>query len=218
MFTQLALVTALMLPGAPVPKSTPISGPAPRVVEIKPDQNGKILFSITRQEKQKLPIAVGNAIAPANGQAPAIREREITRNVSVQVELKDLKELVATTAAGKSVSIEDALKQISNGAVVVLSSDGKAVDPGFLRVFKDDTLVLSSPDLINIRAIGNTPVIGGGVIRPGLPIEGGVARPLPAVIPGDGIKVKPVQGGAIEVQILPAQPVPAVEKPAKNEK
>ena len=42
---------------------------------------------------------------------------------------------------------EDALKKLAKGGTVVVSIDGTKVSPACLRVFKDDVLVLMSPDL-----------------------------------------------------------------------
>ena len=106
--------------------------------------------------------------------------------------------LTVTTADGKKVEKEDALKKLAGGAVVVVSADGKPVSPAFLKVFKDDTLVLSSPELVG-------PATG--------------ARPQPVPLPAGNIQLVPLQGGGgIQVQIqggvVPAKPAPA-EKPEK---
>ena len=96
---------------------------------------------------------------------------------------------------------------------MVLASDGNKVDPIFARVFKDDTVVLVSPEFAAL------PNASTGLVKPGI-------RPLPPVrlLPGGpgGIQIQPIQiqgrPGGIQVQVLPAveQPIllppPAVEK------
>ena len=190
MFTALTLSLAL---GAPVPPSTaPVAtGTAPRVMELKADANGKVMVPVTRTEK--LQGGVGAAIAPAPGNAGGIAPAVIMQNVVKMVEIGEVKDLVFTTADGMKVEAEAATKKLAAGAIVVITNDGKPVSPAFLKVFKDDTLVLVSPELIN-------PVGGfGGIGRPGI-------RPLPAPIQGGGGVIQ-IQPGII--QIAPA--VPAVE-------
>ena len=135
--------------------------------------------------------------------------------MAATVEIKDLKELKITTASGKDVSIADAMKQIGHGATVVMSSDGKPVGSNFLRVFKDETLVFSSPDLAMVQQPGTptTPIRGGVIVRPGI-------RPVPAPIPAvQQPAVLPVQGGVgIQIQILPALPVEIEIAPPAPEK
>jgi hypothetical protein len=220
MFVTMTLAAALLSPSAPLPKDIATAGPAPRVLELKPNSDGKITLTVLRQTKEKRPVAVGRpAIAPVPPQPAggnAVAEREVTVSRYVTIELADLKDLKVTTAGGKTVDAKDAIKQLEKGGVVVTSTDGKPVDSGFLKIFREDTLVLVSPDLITIQATSGTPSTGG-VIRPGV-----LPRPLPAVIPPGGIQVQPLPGvlpgGAVEIQILPAQPVPAPEKPAVEKK
>jgi hypothetical protein len=80
------------------------------------------------------------------------------------VDLDKLRDLTITTTEGKEVSKEDALKKLAKGGVVVISTDGKKVSPAYLKVFKDDVLVLMSPDLLLRGAVGGFG--GGGVIAP----------------------------------------------------
>ena len=210
MFTALTLSLSL---GAPVPPpSAPVPlGVAPQVMELKANADGKVVVMARRTEK----VQIGNGANPAGGAAPVGITRE--RIVPRQVELGEVKDLTVTTADGKKVSTEDAVKKIASGAIVVVSGDGKPVSPASLKVFKDDTLVLVSPELA-----------GTAAIRPGI-------RPLPVELPGGpggiqilpiqpgNVQVLPVQGGVIQVEIapavLPVAPPPAPQKvPPKNDK
>jgi hypothetical protein len=210
MLASLALAVALSTPSAPIRPETQPAGPAPYVLELKAGQDGKIRLNVIRNEKIKpgangggadIIIGVGNARplpapvpqpAPADPNTPDGEAKEITVQRMVQVEFGDLKDLVISTADGKDVSKADAMKKLTDGAVVIASADGKKVDPKFLKLFRDDTLVLMSPDFINFPGQG-----GGRLGRP-------IMRPLPAVI-----------GGGVAPAILPAQPVPApVDTPA----
>lgn len=180
MLTSLVLSMAVAAPVPPPAPAAP-SGPAPRVLELKPGADGKLTVTVTRTEAQKVTVTV---VGP-NG-APVTQEREVQVSKLVVVELADVKELKVTTADGKKVPVEDAVKQLKGGAVVVVSSDGNPVSPNFLKAFKDDVLVLAAAELVAPAP----PVVPA---RP--PI-----RPLPAQ-PGIQIQVAPA--------IAPAVPVPA---------
>jgi hypothetical protein len=210
MFAALTLSVAL---AAPVPvQSAPIpAGVAPRVMELKADASGKVMIAVTRMEKVQ--VGVGAAIAPANG--GAVPPAQIMREVPVtrMVELGEVKDLAFTTADGKKVDKDEAMKKLAGGAVVVVTSDGKTVSPTFLKVFKDDTLVLVSPELLVPQG-----GVGGGVGGFGRP---GV-RPLPAPVPGVIVKpgviqVVPIGPGGVQIEVAPeVVPVDKTPKPAPD--
>ncbi len=217
MLASLALAAALTAPAAPIRPETQPPGPAPLVLELKAGPDGKVRLTVLRNEKVK-PGAVGGIgviggnvrplpapVPPAADTDPAGEAKAITVQRAVQVEVGELKDLAVSTADGKDVSKADALKKLADGAVVVASSDGKKVDPRFLKLFRDDTLVLVSPDFINFPGQGGGR-LGRPIMRP-LPAEldGGPA-PAPAVLP-----VKPA------VQRVPAELQP-VDRQDKNDK
>jgi len=188
MFTAMTLSMALAAPvpppGAPVP-----AGVAPRVVELKPDTNGKVTVAIIRTEMQKVQLAPPGL--PGAGGAPGVVEREVAVTRQMMVELGEVKDLTITTADGKKLDKDEALKKLEKGGIVVISGDGNPVSPAFLKVFKDDTLVLVSKELVVS--------FGSGAVRPG------AIRPAPVPLPAP---VPP--GGAIQIQPGVIQVVPAV--------
>lgn len=202
MFTTLALSLAI---GAPVPPSTPPAptGAAPRVLELKADANGKVTVAVTRTELVKVQVAAAIAPAPGgNAPPPAAVVREVPVMKTVTVELGEIKDLTVTTADGKKVEKEDAIKKLAAGGIVVVSGDGKPVSPAFLKVFKDDTLVLVSPELAGPQ----------NNVIPGRPFPGNRPVPLPAQVQ-PGIQVLPVQGG-VQIEVAPALPA-APAKPVE---
>lgn len=219
MFAALTVSLAL---GAPVPVAlnAPAAGNTPRLLELKPDDNGKIMVTVIRTEMPNLPAPVqGGANAAGGAPPPPVPALDVAVTKHMVVALGEVKELTITTADGKKLDNAEALKKLEKGGVVVVSGDGKPVSPTFLKVFKDDTLVLCSPELI-VPQGANLP---GGLqpIRPALPGmpppgAGGIQLvPLPPNAgPGGAIQIN-VQGGAI--QVIPAVPVrpvpPPVEKP-----
>lgn len=178
MLTSLVLSMAAAAPVPPPAASVP-SGPAPRVLELKPGADGKLTVTVTRHDTQKVTVTVLNP----NG-VPATEEREVQVPKIVVVELADVKELKVTTADGKKVDVADAVKQLKGGGVVVMSSDGKPVSPTFLRAFKDDVLVLAAPELAAPGPVVNP-------VRPGVrplpaPVQIQIAPAVPAVPPAPG--------------------------------
>lgn len=188
MLTSLALSTVLFASGAPAP--APINAPPatreaapaatgtlpPRIVEIVAEKDGKVTINVMRQQQINAPAAApgGN---PGGG---GFRGGIITR--SVKVELGDVMDLKITTAGGKEVSKEDAIKALAKGGQVVLSADGKSVAPAFLKLFKDEVLVMVSPEFV------------GGLN--GVMIQGGGGAILPIGAP----------------RLVPAQPAPQPQK------
>lgn len=114
------------------------------------------------------------SIVLANGAAggvPKVTERQVTRIVNV--ELVDIKDLKITTAGGKDVELKDAMEKLKGGGIAVMTNDGKPVSIQYLRILKDDILVLSSPELIGTGAVTG-PSTGIGGFKP---------LPLPAADP-----------------------------------
>ena len=210
------MLTAFVLSmavAAPVPPTPPpvVTGPAPRLMELKAT-DGKVMVTVIRTEMVKVQVAQGGAIGP-NGGAPAVLTREVPVNKSVSVALEDVKDLKVTTADGKKVEVADAVKKVASGAVVVISTDGKPVSPNYLKLFKDDVLVLVATEL------------AGAQVLPGKVMPGGGFRPRPRPVPFPVQPAPPVllpaQPGVIQIQIQPGQiqvlPVPGpAPVPAPN--
>jgi hypothetical protein len=62
---------------------------------------------------------------------------------------------------GKEVSAEATAKRLKPGGMVLLSADGEAVEEVYLRMFKDDTLVLVAP--AEELPVPYSPHVGGGI-------------------------------------------------------
>jgi len=63
---------------------------------------------------------------------------------------------------GKKVGTEAAVKRLKPGVMVLLSADGAAVDRAYLRMFREDTLVLVVPE--DELPVPYMPHIGGGIL------------------------------------------------------
>jgi len=176
--------------GAPVPPAAPSGpvGPVPRLLGLKV-ADGKVTIPVTRTEKQQGAgvVVVGINGNPNGGQF--VIQQDVTKSVTVP--LAEVKDLKVYTADGKEVPVADAEKQLKTGGTVVVSADGKKVDPRHLKLFRDDVLVLVSPELA-------LPTAGEARLgAPGLQIAPG-AMPIQ-------IQLAPVQPGAAPA----APPAPA---------
>jgi len=112
-------------------EAAPSDSHLPRLLELKLNADGKV----------KIPVY---QTSMSGGHLSGIPE---------QVELDKLKDLTVTTVGGKEISKEDALKRLGLGGLVVISTDGMKIPPAYLKVFKDEVLVLVSPDLV-VRGVG----------------------------------------------------------------
>jgi hypothetical protein len=62
---------------------------------------------------------------------------------------------------GKEVGAEAAARKLKRGVTVLLSADGNSVDRAYLRMFKEDTLVLIAP--AEELPVPYSPHVGGSI-------------------------------------------------------
>jgi hypothetical protein len=169
---------------------------------LKANANGKVMVQVAREEK----VEVAQPIAPAQpGAGRAVIIRNLRRHETV--ELGQVKDLTITTVDGRKVSVEEATKRLEKGETVLIAPGGQPISPAYLKVFKDDTLILSSPELIGA---GGTTIPNR--IQP-RPVQIQPAVPPPVVLPAQPGGVIQIQiGPAVEAVPLPAAPAIPVEK------
>jgi hypothetical protein len=187
MTSMLLLSAALHAPAYPPPPKTETKplGPAPRLVLLNLDADGKVRIQATVTETRKTTV-----MRVVNGkQETSTVDREFSQRANVP--LSELEKLTVYTADGKEVNRATALEKLASGGLVVVTTDGEKVDPTYLKAFKDDTLVLVSPQLL----------INGATFRP-------IANRTTPQIAVAGQAVMP----AVVV------PAPPVAPPAKDEK
>jgi hypothetical protein len=61
------------------------------------------------------------------------------------------------TAGGKEVNAKDLPDKLKQQTIVLLSHDGKKVDPFYLKIIKPDTLILVPPPPV-LAPVGTAPV------------------------------------------------------------
>jgi hypothetical protein len=145
---NLAISLAALLSAAPVPKDAGAldappapTGPAPVFRYVKSDMAGKITI------KCKTLVQINYQLVP-NG--PVLTKYETVAQTMLHTEDGFIKD--AVLADGTRVDPDRAKALLREGAYVVLSPDGKAVAPEYLRMLRRDTLVISP----TMRA-GNVP-------------------------------------------------------------
>ncbi len=181
MTPMLLLAAALQLPAAPPPKteSKPL-GPAPRVMLLQTDGDGKVRIQASITETRKVTV---NTVQVNNGQQVVVpTEREVQSRHLKDVTLAELENLTVFTADGKEVNRATALEKLATGGVVVVTTDGQKVDPTYLKAFKDDTLVLVSPQLQN-TVVRPTTASSTAVLRAAVAAPAIVVQAVPAVLP-----------------------------------
>jgi hypothetical protein len=155
------------------------TGPAPRLLFVKADADGKIRIAAQTQGVggvMAVQIQIGGAGVPGAPGGAQVVQRAV--GGLGPVELGKLKDLSITTISGTKVDVDEATKRLATGGFVLQSTDGKAIDPSWLRLFRvDGILVLTSPDLVvgtaggvQIFNVGGAGGIGGAVPLPVAPV------------------------------------------------
>ena len=193
MLSTLTLALVILVPAPPPAPVTPATSPPPRVLELIPDKDGKIKVTVARDTKINVAVAV-----PAAGGAIQMMTEERTVPQLMIVDLTEVRDLTVTTADGKAVSKSDALKRLEQGGRVVVPANGKKIDPRFLKLFKDDVLILSSADVIKPQ----------GETTPAVPAMGGRAMGGAGPIRIQVMPAMPLIPAAPPVPVAPPAPVP----------
>lgn len=203
---MLTLVLAATMLAAPVPKDTAPPGPPPRLLELQPGPDGKVRVQVMRPTKRT--ITVQRAVVKNGQNVIEPVQQEVTTNTISTVELTDVKDLSIWTADGKEADKAVAMKKLLEGGVVVASADGKKVDPKYLKLFRDDVLVIGSPELYvpgqPTPRTGVLPALNGGVV-----IQGGGNVQIQAV---------PLPAPVAPPPLTPLPPPPQKEKKEDKEK
>jgi hypothetical protein len=139
--TSTFLTVALLLPAAPAPapKATLPKGPPPRIVSASIDSEGGFQFvELTTKyvpQQRTREVNVG-------GQVQKVTET-VTVPVTVMVQRKvDGENVEVYGVNGKKIEPEEVRKRAGKTLPVLVSSDGKPVDPFYLRLAREGTLVL----------------------------------------------------------------------------
>jgi hypothetical protein len=147
---RIAALALLLGTAFTAPAGDTASTRAPRVVVLKPDDLGRIEIAVMadgfEERFARDPAGKGFARDPADPNRVLWEIRSTRKQFEMPV--TSVKDLKFYDTAGKEVLKADALKALAKGGTVVVSGDGKAVDPAFLATVPKGTLVLVAPDLV----------------------------------------------------------------------
>ena len=174
MLPSLALSAALLAPAAPMPRdATPTpSGPPPQVIYFSnstapglrianapnpPPVPARKISLITYATKK---VEVQQAVVKiVNGKQQIERvKREVDQRVPTVKTLGERRE-VFTTSDRSTITAEEAHRRFANGAVALISMDGKPVDAGWLRVMDRDVISIHSPEITSPVSTGYNRVV-----------------------------------------------------------
>ena len=148
MLTSLLLGAALAAPGAPVPATADPApaGPAPWVLHLKADDNGRAQVMIYKTQKVTQSRAVTETVD--GKQVTKVIQEQVERTMPTYV-LLDAQNPTLTTAGGSKVLLDNLMKQAKAGIVVLVSADGKPVSKSWLRTVDPETVVVTADGLVS---------------------------------------------------------------------
>jgi hypothetical protein len=137
---SVALGLALAGPAVAQPKDKPARGPAPVIATVHLDGNGRpIIARVRTVPQQRIELVqekVGNVVV----------QRQVARTVMVYVtEHVVLDNVQILDGTGKRLDPGQARRLIKGETPVLMSADGKAIDPFYLRALREDTVILVAP-------------------------------------------------------------------------
>ena len=209
MNTTFILTTLLLTPHAPVPHETSQTptGPAPWMIYLKEHPSGTVGLMLSTLEPAKV---IHNVTVRENGKVITKQvESQITRRTFSRLTLDQVQGSY-TSASGKPVTASEVSKRAKDGLAILISADGKPIDPAWLRIANPHTVVLASAAFQRAQTI--TPVVPCTTSAPQLAL----LKTDPAghvVVPGRShpnrvaTRVRIGGAGLPNAQPLPALPV-----------
>jgi hypothetical protein len=97
-----------------------------------------------RQVTVAVPVTVQKKTI-VNGQEQVVTVTEYRTELRMQERAWDLKKATFSTAGGKKLDLDDLKKQLDKPRPIVFSSDGKAIDAAYLKLFDKDAIVIVAP-------------------------------------------------------------------------
>jgi hypothetical protein len=146
MLPSLLVAVTLTAPGAPVPKDVVpnTTGPAPRIVAAKADASGSVWITAQVYQKQK---ATQQFFTVENGKQ-VMKQQEIEQIVPNYIR-KTIGDFGGKfgTVDGTPLNAEEATRRVKDGATLLVTSDGKPVDAGWLKAVAGDTIIMTAEGL-----------------------------------------------------------------------
>jgi hypothetical protein len=132
------LASAVAAP-APAEEIKPPAGPPPAQVVASMDKDGNIEVVQTVVEYRTEVRTVTKVVMGRKLAENYTVTVPVTRQTRQQFVAKDAK---VYTAGGKEVDAKDVPEKLKKPTIVLLSANGQKVDPFYLKIIKEDTLVI----------------------------------------------------------------------------
>jgi hypothetical protein len=135
-----AVLSAAVAAPAPAEEIKPPAGPPPTQVVASMDKDGNIIEVIQTVIEYRTEVrTVTKVIMGKNVAENYTVTVPVTKQTRQQFAAKDAK---VYTAGGKEVGAKDVPDKLKKPTIALLSANGQKVDPFYLKIIKEDTLVI----------------------------------------------------------------------------
>lgn len=143
------ILTAALSLAAPVPmpkadKVAPPSGPPPTFA-LATVKDGKLMLMQSVQVRVKVTENVTETRTTADGRVQTVQVPVIVEKAIPQTVLRAVDKAKAFDTAGKEIDARRLAELLKTETVVLISADGKPLDPFYVRALKEGTVILALP-------------------------------------------------------------------------
>lgn len=188
MLTSMLLGAAIATPGAPIPADAApaATGPAPWVLYLKSDANGRAQVMVYKTQTVNQSRAVSE-IVDGKPVTKVIQE-QIERTLPTYVMFENVNAKF-TTAQGGTLTLDSVMKRAKEGVVLLVSADGKPVSRNWLKTVDPEAVIVTSESLVGVmapRATTVAPTAAPRLVLLGTSADGKVHVPYNPAADGAG--------------------------------
>jgi len=143
--TSTLLTVAGLLLSAPLPVPEAPKGPPPRILVVEVENDGPPFIVTPVIEFKKVPTTVTVVVGGKTENRTEVRTVQVEYRIKVGLNDKDCQ---VFGLDGKRLAPEEVQKRITRSSPILVSSDGKPVDPFYLKLAREGTVVVVSPKLV----------------------------------------------------------------------
>ena len=133
------LASAVAAPAPPEPEIKPPQGPPPTQVLASMTKDGEFEISQPQQvpeaRKEERTVTIDGRPVKQTVTVFMYKTVQVTRRIKAEG-------VTVYTTAGKEVPAKDVPDKLKKPTIVLLAADGNKVDPFYLKIIKEDTLVI----------------------------------------------------------------------------
>jgi hypothetical protein len=181
---SLVVLTALAQPAPTAPGADHPSGMPPEQMLASIDAKGKVTFTFVAAHEQGPSDHIVTAYQTKGTEKVPVQVKVKLKHLSVTTAELPAEHVEAFTVGGRPLSREQLATLLAKERTVLVAMDGKKVDPFFLRLYKEDAIVLVPPANTLAGACGSYGGYGGAVYAPA-PVEVAPVPVAPSPPPKD---------------------------------